>query len=157
MPSKSGPGAMCPPTLLFVAGLLAAAFLESRQPMPLDLAGLNRMQIVAGVASIGLGVGLFIWGLVTFFRARTGIMLQQPASRLVTAGPYGRSRNPQYLGFIACYVGIALLTNSLWALMLLPAVIGVLMLVVIEREERYMKTVFGNAYENYCRSVGRWI
>lgn len=157
MGAKAGPGSMCPPTLLFVAGLVAAAFLESRESMPLDSAGLNRMQIVAGLASIGLGVGLFLWGLVTFLRARTGIMLQQPASHLVTAGPYGRSRNPQYVGFIACYFGIALLANSLWALILLPCVIGVLLLVVIEREERYLTTIFGDAYENYCRSVRRWI
>ena len=155
--ATSGPRALCPPTLLFIAGLIVAAVLESQQPMPLDRGGITSMQIVAGLASIGLGVGLFIWGLMTFFRARTGIMLQQPARHLVTAGPYGRSRNPQYVGFIAGYVGVTLLVNSLWALLLLPCVIGVLALLVIEPEERYLTNVFGHAYENYCRSVGRWI
>jgi len=155
--ASKGPGAMCPPTLLFIAGLLAAMVLDWHQPMLLDGAGLNRMQIVAGVGSVGIGIGLFTWSLMTFLRARTGIMLQQPASQLVTAGPYARSRNPQYVGFIACYIGIALLANSLWTLILLPCVIGVLVLVVIQREERYLTAVFGSAYENYRRSVGRWI
>ena len=148
---------MCPPTLIFLGGLVAAAAFEAAEPFPIDPNGLTFWQILASAAAIAFGIGLFVWSIATFARARTGIMLQQPARSLVTGGPYGRSRNPQYLGFIACYVGAALLLNSLWAIILLPAVVGALALVVIEREERYLANVFGPTYETYCRSVGRWM
>jgi protein-S-isoprenylcysteine O-methyltransferase Ste14 len=62
-----------------------------------------------------------------------------------------------YVGFVAMYVGLALLMNSLWPLALLPAVVFSLELVVITREERYLRSVFGPAYEEYCRRVKRWI
>ena len=29
--------------------------------------------------------------------------------------------------------------------------------IVITREERYLRSVFGSAYEEYCRRVKRWI
>jgi protein-S-isoprenylcysteine O-methyltransferase Ste14 len=49
-----------------------------------------------------------VWGLLVFFRARTAIIPNQPARRLVTSGPYRFSRNPMYVGLSALYVGLAL-------------------------------------------------
>ena len=54
--------------------------------------------------------------MATFARAQTGIMLQSPASQLVIIGPYRWSRNPMYVGFVAMYLGFALLMNSVWPL-----------------------------------------
>jgi len=84
-------------------------------------------------------------------------MLQSPASQLVILGPYRWSRNPMYVGFVAMYLGFALLMNSVWPLLLLPGVIIALEILVITREERYLRSIFGPEYEEYCRQVGRWV
>jgi protein-S-isoprenylcysteine O-methyltransferase Ste14 len=62
-----------------------------------------------------------------------------------------------YVGFVAMYLGAALLANSVWPLLLLPVVIITLESLIINREERYLRSVFGAEYEEYCRRVGRWL
>ena len=96
-------------------------------------------------------------GLATIARVRTGILLQQPASRLVHFGPYQWTRNPQYVGFVAVYFGLAVVANTLWPLALLPIVLALLVTVVIAREERYLHGVFGPITSDYCRRVKRWL
>jgi protein-S-isoprenylcysteine O-methyltransferase Ste14 len=153
-----GPGTPFPPTLLFILGLLAAWWLHQAVPFAIGPApSLAVWMMVGGALILAAGTAVFWWGMTTFARARTGIMLQRPASRLVTAGPYRWSRNPMYVGFVAMYLGFALIMNSIWPLALLPAVVLVLEFVVIAREERYLRTVFGSEYEEYCRRVKRWI
>lgn len=153
-----GPGTPFPPTLLFVLGLLFAWWLHATIPFEIIAASsFGPWVVAAGAAALAVGTVLFWWGMSTFARARTGILLQRPASQLVTYGPYRWSRNPMYVGFVAMYVGLALLMNSVWPIALLPAVIVSLELMVITREERYLRTVFGSAYEDYCRRVNRWI
>ena len=106
---------------------------------------------------IAIGTWLFGWGLMTFFRSATGIMLQQSASTVVDAGPYRFSRNPMYVGLTVGYVGVALVINIAWPIVLLPLVLVAVTTAVIAREERYMLARFGPAYEAYCARVRRWL
>ena len=48
------------------------------------------------------------------------------------------------------YAGIAILRNALWAILLLS-----LLVLVIEREERYLERTFGEEYLAYKRRVRR--
>jgi protein-S-isoprenylcysteine O-methyltransferase Ste14 len=114
------------------------------------------MQTMLGIVLLAFGGAVFVWGMRTFF-GRTGIMLQRPADTLVTSGPYAWSRNPQYVGFTAIYIGAALITNMAWPLLLLPLVLTAVVLAVILREEAYLRRRFGDAYVAYCRRVGRWL
>jgi protein-S-isoprenylcysteine O-methyltransferase Ste14 len=155
--SRRGPGAPIPPTLVYVAGFAAAWWLDSVRRFPIDGAGASVPQIVLGSIGMAIGVVMFAWGMMTFARARTGIMLQQDASHVVEAGPYKFTRNPMYVGFTAGYFGLALVLNAAWPVVLLPIVLIVLTLAVIWREERYMRTQFGSDYEAYCRRVPRWL
>ncbi len=153
-----GPGTPFPPTLLFVLGLLFAWWLHAAIPVGFaGAAAAGPWLTTLGAIILAVGTGVFWWGMATFARARTGIMLQSPASRLVTAGPYRWSRNPMYVGFVAMYLGFSLLMNSLWPLVLLPAVIVLLELIVVAREERYLRATFGPAYEEYCQRVKKWL
>ncbi|MEO7192820.1 MAG: isoprenylcysteine carboxylmethyltransferase family protein [Vicinamibacterales bacterium] len=155
--SSRGPGAPLPPTLVYIAGLVVGWWLDGHQALPIDRNGPQITQAVIGWIAVGVGLLLFVWGLRTFAHARTGIMLQHPARRVVQAGPYRWSRNPQYVGFTAAYIGAALLLNSAWPLLLLPVVVLTLLAAVIAREERYMRATFGPAYEEYCQQVRRWL
>jgi protein-S-isoprenylcysteine O-methyltransferase Ste14 len=154
--SASGPGTPFPPTLFYVIGLGLGWWFEEIAPLGALLAQ-SRGLAAVGWALTGAGAVLFLWGLATFARRRTGIMLQRAATCVVADGPYRWSRNPQYVAFTLTYVGIALAAGLFWAFLFLPLVLAVLQSIVIAREERYMRDVFGPAYEEYCRQVRRWL
>lgn len=61
-----------------------------------------------------------------------------------------------YLAMASAYLGIALLLNSIWALLPLPIVLLIVDLFVICREERYLAAKFGDSYRQYCSRVRRW-
>ena len=155
--SDHGPGVRFPPTVTFAVGFLVAFALHVLEPLRF-LTGRNVSALaLLGWVFIGAGLALFLWSLRVFFLARTGIMLQKPATVLMRLGPYAWSRNPQYVAFVAIYVGAALVTNTVWPLFLLAPVLAVVIYAVITREERYLHRTFGPAYEEYCRDVGRWL
>src|SRR5262245_1619870 len=151
------PDVAIPPPLVFLAGLLAAWFLNLRLEFWIDGAGPGWSQIAVGVLFVAAGLGLIISAARTMIRAGTTLMPHQAATRLVIAGPFRFTRNPIYLGFTSLYVGIAALGNVAWPLVLLPLVLGFLTILVIHREERYLHAAFGPDYDEYCRRVRRWL
>ena len=76
----------------------------------------------------------------------------RPTTAIVERGPYRFTRNPMYLAMAFAYVGLSLLFNNLWALALLPAVLLVIDVFVIRREERYLIAKFGDSYAAVPRS-----
>jgi protein-S-isoprenylcysteine O-methyltransferase Ste14 len=151
------PGVHYPPPLLYIIGLGLGWLLHRIYPLPLFPGERSAGMLLAGWLLSGLGLVILGAALLTFFRHRTGIYPNQPATTVVHSGPYRFSRNPMYVALTLLYVGIALLTNLLWPLLLLPLVILVVQKGVIQREERYLKEAFGASYEQYCHQVRRWI
>jgi protein-S-isoprenylcysteine O-methyltransferase Ste14 len=94
-----------------------------------------------------------------FRRAETTINPHDPrkTSRLVTGGIYRWSRNPMYLGLTLLLIGWAIDLGSLSPLLVPPLFVLVLTRVQILPEERILRERFGDGYESYRRSVGRWI
>jgi protein-S-isoprenylcysteine O-methyltransferase Ste14 len=78
-------------------------------------------------------------------------------SRLVTGGIYRWSRNPMYLGLALLLIGWAMDLGSLSPWLVPPLFVLVLTRVQILPEERILRERFGEGYDSYCRSVGRWI
>ena len=155
--SREGPGAPIPPTSIYLAGLLGSWWLDRYRHFPIDGAGAGAFQLALGAIAFVAGVWLFVWGLATFRREDTGIMLQQDATRVVASGPYRFTRNPMYVGLTSSYFGLALFFNAAWPIVFLPVVLIVLTIAVIVREERYMRAHFGQAYDAYCARVRRWL
>lgn len=151
-----GPGAPFPPTLFFILGLALGWLFEGQVPLVRDEEPREGVVAVGWVLTLA-GAALFFWGLLTFARARTGIMLQSAATRVVVLGPYRWSRNPQYVAFTLAYIGVSLVTGLVWPFLLLPIVLAGLTTVIIAREERYMRTTFGPSYFRYCSRVRRWL
>ena len=89
--------------------------------------------------------------------AGTTIRPDKPAAKLVTDGPFRFSRNPLYLALTLMYAGIALMADSIWALLLLFPVTFIMTRFVIQREKDYLARTFGEDYERYKKSVRRWI
>ncbi len=93
----------------------------------------------------------------TLRNAETTFRIDRPVSRLVTGGPFRLSRNPGYLSFAMIYAGVATLRNSLWAILLLPAVLAAMQRTIIAKEERYLERRFGEEYLRYKGRVRRWL
>ena len=85
------------------------------------------------------------------------VRTDRPVPRLTTEGPFRYTRNPGYLCLTMIYAGIAVLRNSLWAILLLPLMVLVIQREVIGREERYLERTFGEEYLDYKRRVRRWV
>ena len=151
-----GPDVKVPPMAAFGTGFFIALFLHRVEPLHILNDG-ERALVALGWLLVGAGTALFLWALRVFFLARTGIVLQKPATTLMRLGPYRWSRNPQYVAFVAIYIGAALVTNTVWPLLLLAPVLAIVISAVIRREERYLRRTFGAAYDAYCRDVGRWL
>lgn len=155
--SRRGPAIHLPPPLYFVAGIAAGLGLERLAPLPLIPEALRVGAGLAGRLLVAAGIVVILSGMIAFIRARTTMIPNRAASRLVAAGPYRFTRNPMYLGFAVIFLGIVLITDSPWMLLLFPVVILVVSRLVIVREERYLRVEFGDAYADYCARVRRWI
>jgi protein-S-isoprenylcysteine O-methyltransferase Ste14 len=156
-PAERGPNIRFPPPLVYLGGYAAAWGLQRRLEFDIAGAGAGLVQTGLGLAVVCAGVALAAWGFVTFTRARTAVFPNRPARQFVTWGPYRVTRNPMYVGLALIYAGVALVINWAWPLVLLPVVIVVMRTTIIRREERYMRSAFGETYASYCRHVRRWL
>jgi membrane protein len=153
----AGPGAPVPPTAIFLGGFLGALLCHRLDPWPIPSGSLTPFWNLIGAGLLAGGALLFLLGVLTFCRARTGVMLQAAATRIVAIGPYRWSRNPQYLALTAVYLGAAVYAQSLWPVIALPLILLAVSSLVIAREERYLHRRFKDEYREYCRHVPRWL
>jgi protein-S-isoprenylcysteine O-methyltransferase Ste14 len=106
---------------------------------------------------VAAGVLLAASAVVLFRRAGTTPNPTRPTTALVLHGPYRFTRNPMYLGLSLCYLGAALLVNSIWPLILFPALIVLVQGWVIALEEAYLERKFAAEYRAYRARVRRWL
>ncbi len=151
---QNNPGIRVPPPLIYLLALLLGLLLNRRLHVPFLPRGVAH---VLGWPLVGGGMALAAWFARTMQGADTTLRTDKPASSLVQNGPFRYSRNPGYLSLTMLYAGIAILRNSLWAILLLPLVVSVIQREVIEREERYLERTFGEEYLAYKRRVRRWV
>lgn len=146
-------GIIAPPPVIYLAALGAGLAAEWQLPLALGL-GVN---LFAGWSLVGVGGLLLLWAAWTLRGARTSVNPYKPTSALVVDGPYRHSRNPIYLADALIYIGISVVIDTLWPILLLPIALTVLQQGVIAREERYLERKFGDQYRQYQASVRRWL
>jgi protein-S-isoprenylcysteine O-methyltransferase Ste14 len=130
-------------------GLLAAGALMTvvrRRPIT-SRAAVRRV----GWPLIMAGVALGTWAVRTAGQTD----LEHP-NRLVTGGPYARSRHPMYVAWTLVYLGAALVANTKWPLMLMPLLAAITHREAL-REEARLLDAFGPDYEEYQARVRRYI
>ncbi|SRR5579883_118093 len=111
---------------------------------------------IAALAIIGAG-WLSTSAFRTMTRAQTAVDPSKPTTAIVSDGVFRFSRNPLYLSMTLLYIGISLLLNALWALLLLLPLLVMVQIGVIQREEVYLERKFGDEYLRYKAQVRRWI
>ena len=80
-----------------------------------------------------------------------------PPRQFVAVGPYKYVRNPMYIGAMILLVGFGLYQRSISILCLALVWLLLVHLLVVFYEEPSLRSRFGAEYEEYCRSVSRWI
>jgi len=76
---------------------------------------------------------------------------------LATDGPYAHTRNPLYLGSFGIGVGFVVMGNSIWVLIIFLSAFGLVYWGVIRSEEGHLARVFGARFEEYVRTVPRFL
>lgn len=144
------------PPILFVACIALAIFLN--RLAPLAWPGLDDLLARIIGLSIGTtGVLLFVWALLTFHREKTTVLPDQPATHLITSGPFRFVRNPIYLGEVFLLLGISEFTKNIWFVIFAAVFAGLVTWLAILPEERHLEARFGADYAAYKAKTRRWI
>lgn len=129
------------------AGVLAFAQAARQDP------GLLAFVEGGGLALYLLGAGLMLWALVTLGRRyQLGGAAPRRTDALVASGPYRLVRHPLYAAVLCLSLGLAGLLYSV-AYLTVFAGYGVLIGLLIPREEEGLDRAYGAAYGAYRRQV----
>ena len=158
-------------------------FLENRIPPPLVL--LFSLLLIKGVSMLStasantpantqtemdylawiggalavLGICIAVLGVREFRKAQTTVNPLDPsrASNLVTSGVFGLSRNPMYLGMLLVTIGYSVaLAKPLSMLVVVMFALYINRWQIIP-EERAIRKLFGQEFDDYCAKTRRWI
>ncbi|UCH21790.1 MAG: isoprenylcysteine carboxylmethyltransferase family protein [Deltaproteobacteria bacterium] len=149
-------------TLVFIAVLLPVFFIWIPQKILSSSSSLYLFDIgvfrFLGWVPIVLGVVIYFWcsHSFVFFGKGTPIPFT-PTKKLVVKGLYGFVRNPMYIGGLFVLLGEALLFESKALFIYAGVIFGAFNFFILFFEEPYLGDRFGESYERYCKSVGRWI
>ena len=111
----------------------------------------------SGLLPILLAVVLTVAALWEFRRARTTVIPHQQPSALITAGIFGRTRNPIYLADMLILLGFALIWGKWVGFLLLPVLFVILERRFIRPEEQRLTAAFPEDFARYMEATRRWI
>ncbi|HLI50623.1 MAG TPA: isoprenylcysteine carboxylmethyltransferase family protein [Thermomicrobiaceae bacterium] len=152
------PDLLAPAPLIYAGGLAAGWLAEKIIPARkvYGFRPVGRLRRMLGTGMIGAGLALGGWAAKTMIARGASPNPHHPATELVVTGPFQYSRNPLYLSMLVTYLGICYRANLTWSMRLLPVIQILMREGVIEPEEEYLTTRFGEEYLAYQGSVGRW-
>jgi len=121
----------------------------------------------AGWVAIIPGIAIYVVCLVRFltaggtpaifFTRHLRFILGEEPRRFVADGLYRYSRNPMYVGVLLAVFGQAILFGSRTLALYTLILFVCFHLVVVLLEEPHLRRKNGEPYEQYCRTVPRWI
>lgn len=147
-----------PPPVVFMVSAVIMRVLASALPfVEVSVPAIIRGGVAVFLFVLGLASG--VMGLAALQRAGTTSDPRRPtgAAVLVTTGIYSYTRNPMYLGLAAALLAWAVWLSNVAALAGVVAFMLYIQRFQILPEERVLAARFGEAYEEYRRSVPRWL
>ena len=110
-----------------------------------------------GSFTILIGLILLVHAGGMFKAAETDMIPFKEVSALVTTGVYQVTRNPMYLGMALVLFGTSITVGAYSALFVAPIFMAIIEFRFIRPEEAMLRELFGEAFDNYCKLVRRWI
>lgn len=112
----------------------------------------------AGVALMVVGGVVAFACIATFVTRGQGTPAPfDPPRKFVATGPYRYVRNPMYVGGFIVLLGFGMFERSPAILLFTLPWLLLAHLFVILYEEPHLRATFGETYEEYCRTVRRWL
>ena len=143
--------------VVFGIPFLAGIALQLAVPLSLPRRFFTPAVVSGGAVFIIVGAAIVVLARREFARHDQPTDPGFPTSKVVTTGVFSVSRNPMYLGGVCILVGIALVVNLPWALVLLLPALVACQYVLIAPEERYLAAKFSEEYAMYTATVHRWL
>lgn len=145
-------------TIIVVMGIVTVGMpyllLRGSWRLPMSLGDIHWF----GLALIVLGGLIYLWCAWEFTTRGNGTPApQDPPKQVVTTGLYRYTRNPMYVGVSSVLLGEALFFQSAGLLIYAVLVSLGFHLRVLYYEEPVMRQSFGAAFDEYCRTVPRWM
>lgn len=145
-----GPVFLCIVAFLIPLGI----FMATRNWVVADMGTVR----CAGLISLTLGACVSLWCVKDFVVHGKGTPAPfDPPTRLVLLGPYRYVRNPMYVGLFLVLIGEATFYASLFVLLYSLFLVVTAHIFVVFYEEPTLIRKFGESYEQYLRSVPRWL
>jgi protein-S-isoprenylcysteine O-methyltransferase Ste14 len=125
---------------------------DAGSPSPLAALRFLGLPLIIGGVS---GLLYCIW---QFFSTGRGTLAPvDPPKYLVVRGLYQYVRNPMYVSVVTVLIGEAMFFQSLPVLIEGGIFVVMVHLFVVLYEEPALRREFGESYERYVQTVGRWI
>jgi protein-S-isoprenylcysteine O-methyltransferase Ste14 len=149
---KDSSGARIHPPVLAALNLIAVFLLGWLVPV----------KVVDNVSWFGwflvLAALIFAFGgLRELIRAKTSPDPHSPTTAIATSGIYRLTRNPIYVGYMLLVMGLPLIFQNIWGVILSPLVLFLFYRLIVAYEEAYLARKFGKVYLDYKSKVRRWL
>ncbi len=113
--------------------------------------------LAVGFAIAFIGELIRLWG-VSWAGSETRTTGGVGGSFLVISGPFAHVRNPLYVGNILMYLGLGIMSMSLFPYLQIIAILFFIMqyLFIVKEEEEFLKIKFSSDYKKYLENVPRF-
>lgn len=111
----------------------------------------------AGLAVLIIGQTIRLITIGMDYIKRGGKNRRIYAEGLVTGGLFAHSRNPMYVGNVTMILGMGIMSNSVFYLLVMVPFFYFIYECIIRAEENYLRTHYGDAFDAYCADVPRWL
>lgn len=138
------------PQLIITA--MAIILSEMGKIYSLRIEGLKIPFVIIGMALIVFGA--WMW-LGSIFISKIDGHIKE--NRLVTTGVYAIVRNPIYSAFFLMCIGAIFIEANISLFVLPVCYYAYMTLFLVKTEEKWLRKLYGQEYEEYCRNVNRCI
>jgi protein-S-isoprenylcysteine O-methyltransferase Ste14 len=153
---KDHPDVVIFPPVLLLATIALGVILDQFFPLGIIARLPTAARLIVGLILLVGGFSFTAMIKRTFTQAGTNIRPDQPTTALVTSGIFAHVRNPAYEGGMIALLGLALLLDGDWIVLLMIPFLLVLHYGVVLREEQYLEKKFGEPYRAYKARVPRY-
>ena len=155
--SEAAPNRLPWPPIIYLVAIAISILLQIFVPLPWISRPMADILFAAGCLCIVGVVAIDYSAFMTLKRGKTTIMPNRASDHLVTTGAFSFTRNPIYLANTLLMIGVGLIAQNLWFILLGLVAALLTQKLAIEREERHLADRFGKRYRDYAKRVRRWI
>ncbi|MDD2816719.1 MAG: isoprenylcysteine carboxylmethyltransferase family protein [Thiotrichaceae bacterium] len=148
-------GIIALPPVLYLSAFCMGGMIHLIYPQ--SILPFNGILQYLGIFLLIVSATLAGWAFISLRNLGTSPDPRKHSLMLSTQGAFGFSRNPIYVAMTGLYLGMTLIINSLWLLLLLMPLLWLMHWGVVLREERYLLNLFGESYIQYQATVRRWL